>query len=52
MNTTVRNGLLVLVTQVAMAGAIFAQSGAARFIRRTRIRIRRRIRARTRPHRR
>ena len=29
MKTTVRNGLLVLVTQVAMAGAIFAQSGAA-----------------------
>jgi outer membrane protein OmpA-like peptidoglycan-associated protein len=29
MNMTVRNGLLVLVTQVAMAGAIFAQSGAA-----------------------
>lgn len=29
MKMTVTNGLLVLVTQVAMAGAIFAQSGAA-----------------------
>src|SRR5579862_5357941 len=29
MKTTVTNSLLVLVTQVAMAGAIFAQSGAA-----------------------
>ena len=29
MKMSVSNGLLVLVTQVAMAGAIFAQSGAA-----------------------